>query len=192
MIDVAHVLPILFPFTTPGKYCYRAMASFIGHVTNPPQVPLSPTRILTPSGATPITEYGFSASPMSLTPPGEIQSPQVSSRPNLRRSLTSGISRAACNIKRRSSLLLPHPPVRKTSGLGVVTPKDSSPGTSGHVTPQGQNLSVESLDTAGPGIGGRSEDGASEARVSMAGEAKVYACNWVNISSLNLFIIISY
>jgi hypothetical protein len=186
MIDVAHVLPILFPFTTPGKYCYRAMASFIGHVTNPPQVPLSPTRILTPSGATPATDHGFSASPISLTPPGEIQSPQVLSRPSLRRSLTSGISRAASNIKRRSSLLAP-PTVRKTAGLGVVTPNDSSPSTSGYATPQGRNPSVELLNTGSPGIGGLSEDNASGARVSMAGEAKVYAPNWVNISSLNRF-----
>jgi hypothetical protein len=186
MIDAAHVLPILFPFTTPGKYCYRAMASFIGHVTNPPQVPLSPTRILTPSGANPITNHGFSTSPVPLTPPDEIQSPQVSSRPSLRRSLTSGISRAASNIKRRSSLLAP-PPVRKINGPRVVTPNDSSPSTSGYVTPQGQDLSVESLDTASPGIGEYPEDRSSEARVSMAGEAMVYARNWVNISDVFFF-----
>jgi acetyl esterase/lipase len=175
--DVAHVLPILFPFTTPGKYCYRAMASFVGHVTNPSQVPLSPTRILTPSGATPIADHGFSASPIPLTPLSEIQSPQVLSRPNLYRSLTSGISRAACNIKRRNSLV-PHSPMRKTSGLTVVTPNNTSPSTSGYVTPQGRNPSVESLDAVNPGAGGPSEDQASNARVCMAGEAKVYSGNW--------------
>ncbi|KAF9243236.1 Alpha/Beta hydrolase protein [Melanogaster broomeanus] len=31
--DTAHVLPVLFPFTTPGKYCYRAIATFTKHVT---------------------------------------------------------------------------------------------------------------------------------------------------------------
>ncbi|KAG1746357.1 hypothetical protein EDB19DRAFT_1631628 [Suillus lakei] len=31
--DTAHVLPVLFSFTTPGKYCYRAIASFTKHVT---------------------------------------------------------------------------------------------------------------------------------------------------------------
>ena len=154
MIDVGHVLPILFPFTTPGKYCYRAVASFVEQVTKPPQVP--------------------------VTSQGEIQSPQVSSRPNLYRSLTTGISRAACNIKRRSSLAA-NPPMWKTSGQAVVTSNGSSPSTSGFVTPQGQNLSVVSLDASGSGTGGSSEDQAH------AGEAKVYESNWVNISSLNLF-----
>ncbi|TBU41951.1 alpha/beta-hydrolase [Dichomitus squalens] len=31
--DCAHTLPILFAFTTPGKYCFRAMATFIKYVT---------------------------------------------------------------------------------------------------------------------------------------------------------------
>lgn len=173
--DVAHVLPILFPFTTPGKYCYRAMASFVGHVTNQPQVPLSPTRILTPSRTDSTTDPGISASPVPLTPHGEMQSPQASSRPNLRRSLTSGISRAASNIKRRSSLLSP---VRKAGRLEVVTSNDTSSSTSGYVTPQGENFSEESFDAIDPGIAGRSDDQASVAQISVAGEANVYARNW--------------
>ncbi|KAJ7503004.1 hypothetical protein B0H11DRAFT_2170967 [Mycena galericulata] len=31
--DTAHVLPVLFSFTTPGKFCYRAIATFCRHVT---------------------------------------------------------------------------------------------------------------------------------------------------------------
>jgi hypothetical protein len=31
--DAAHVLPVLFAFTTPGKFCYRAIATFSKHVT---------------------------------------------------------------------------------------------------------------------------------------------------------------
>lgn len=31
--DAPHVLPVLFGFTTPAKFCYRAMASFVKHVT---------------------------------------------------------------------------------------------------------------------------------------------------------------
>jgi hypothetical protein len=153
-LDVGHVLPILFPFTTPGKYCYRAVALFMEHVTKPPPV---------------------------LRPHGEIQSSQASSRPNLYRSLTSGISRAASNIKRRSSLV-PPPTVRKTSGQ-AVTWNDSSPSTSGYVTPQDQNLSVESLDASSPGVIGGSEGQTSEVR---AGEAKVYERNWVSILNLSL------
>ena len=161
------------------------MASFVEHVTNRQQVPLRPTRILTPSRANSTAGHGISASPVPLTPHGEMQSPQTSSRPNLRRSLTSGLSRAASNIKRRSSLLS-RPSVRKTGGLAVVTPNDTSPSTSGHVTPQGENLSEESFDAVGPGMGGRSDDQASAAQISVAGEANVYARTWVNTSSLIL------
>ncbi|KAF8629564.1 hypothetical protein AX15_003377 [Amanita polypyramis BW_CC] len=31
--DAAHVLPVLFAFTTPAKYCFRAIATFCKHVT---------------------------------------------------------------------------------------------------------------------------------------------------------------
>jgi hypothetical protein len=31
-IDAAHVLPVLFAFSTPAKYCFRAMATFCKHV----------------------------------------------------------------------------------------------------------------------------------------------------------------
>ncbi|KAH9856007.1 alpha/beta-hydrolase [Lenzites betulinus] len=31
--DAAHTLPVLFAFTTPGKYCFRAMAVFIKYIT---------------------------------------------------------------------------------------------------------------------------------------------------------------
>ncbi|KAL1941449.1 hypothetical protein VTO73DRAFT_7266 [Trametes versicolor] len=31
--DAAHTLPVLFAFTTPGKFCFRAMATFIKHVS---------------------------------------------------------------------------------------------------------------------------------------------------------------
>ena len=162
------------------------MASFVGHVTNEPQVPPRPTRILTPSGANSTMDHGISASPVPLTPHGEMQSPQASSRPNLRRSLTSGISRAASNIKRRSSLLSPLP-MRTTGGLAVVIPNDTSPSTSGYGTQQGEKLSESLFDAVGPGIGERSDGQACGARISVAGEANVYTRNWVNTSSLLSF-----
>ena len=31
--DCAHTLPILFAFTTPGKFCFRAMSTFIKYAT---------------------------------------------------------------------------------------------------------------------------------------------------------------
>ncbi len=76
----------------------------------------------------------------------------------------------------------------KTNGLTVVTPDDTSPSTSGYATSQVEDLSVESLDAMGQGIGGRSDHQTTAARVSMAGEANVYARNWVNTSSLKLFL----
>ncbi|KAJ6497643.1 hypothetical protein C8R45DRAFT_983709 [Mycena sanguinolenta] len=38
--DTAHVLPVLFSFTTPGKFCYRAIATFSRQVTGMRQPPL--------------------------------------------------------------------------------------------------------------------------------------------------------
>ncbi|KAJ7188711.1 hypothetical protein C8R46DRAFT_1205850 [Mycena filopes] len=37
--DTAHVLPVLFSFTTPGKFCYRAIATFCRDVTGMKQLP---------------------------------------------------------------------------------------------------------------------------------------------------------
>ncbi|KAI0301664.1 Alpha/Beta hydrolase protein [Multifurca ochricompacta] len=34
--DAAHILPNLFPFTTPGKFCIRAIATFVKQVTGSP------------------------------------------------------------------------------------------------------------------------------------------------------------
>jgi hypothetical protein len=36
VVDTAHALPLVFMTTTPAKYCYRAIATFIKHVTNMP------------------------------------------------------------------------------------------------------------------------------------------------------------
>ncbi|KAH7883288.1 hypothetical protein F5I97DRAFT_1903823 [Phlebopus sp. FC_14] len=50
--DTAHVVPVLFAFTTPGKFCYRAIATFTKHVTgmlNPQQISSTSTLFSTPS-----------------------------------------------------------------------------------------------------------------------------------------------
>jgi hypothetical protein len=39
-IDAAHILPNLFPFTTPAKFSVRAITSFIRHVTHTPPKPV--------------------------------------------------------------------------------------------------------------------------------------------------------
>ncbi|KAL1746689.1 Alpha/Beta hydrolase protein [Schizophyllum fasciatum] len=44
--DTAHILPILFPFTTPAKFCFRAIATFCKYVTG---MPLAPAEQSSPS-----------------------------------------------------------------------------------------------------------------------------------------------
>ena len=41
-VDAAHVLPVLFAFSTPAKYCFRAMATFCKHVMEGGYDPTSP------------------------------------------------------------------------------------------------------------------------------------------------------
>ncbi|KAF8260354.1 hypothetical protein EI94DRAFT_1829826 [Lactarius quietus] len=89
--DIAHILPILFPFTTPGKYSYRAVAQFVKHVTGAPPAPLIPG------------DMKFSTSPAPLAPQDEIPTLQVPS-PRVHRSISSRVQSAASGIKRRSSL----------------------------------------------------------------------------------------
>lgn len=52
--DAAHILPILFSFTTPAKYCYRGIATFIRYVTG----------MLPPPGSDSLSNI-----PMTLSPP---------------------------------------------------------------------------------------------------------------------------
>jgi hypothetical protein len=185
LLDAAHVLPILFPFTTPGKYCYRAMALFFKHVTNTSQDLLSPT-VLTSSGVPTAADYALATSPTSLTPNKELQIPLPKSRS---RSLTSGISRVTSNLRRHSSLR-PRPPMQDASGL-TATVADTSASTSGQATPRFQDLSGELVDDAGQRVGGKSDTYTSEVS---AGEAKVYEGDWVifRVSSSNSFFLLRW
>ena len=176
--DVAHVLPILFPFTTPGKYCYRAMALFVKHVTTAPRGPFRPNAVLIPSGVTLTTDPGFSASPSQLTPTTEVQSPHLP-RPKPRRSLTSGLSRAVSHLKRRASSSA----VQKPRGI-VATLGDSSASTLSYLPPKSPNQSDESVGVAGQRKDGRSET--DSGGISVAGEAKVYAYDWVIFQNFKL------
>jgi hypothetical protein len=140
-LDVAHVLPVLFPFTTPGKYCYRAMALFYKHVMDVP-------------------DHNTSTSPTS---PNEILTRPVLS-PKMH---TSRFQRAASNVTQRCSWLRPSP--QGTSELRMHSGNDV------RVTPKSQDPSA---DVAGPSTGGNPGTHAED--VPKAGEASVYAGNWVN------------
>jgi hypothetical protein len=151
------------------------MALFVKHVSQTPHGPSGPTPVSIPSGATPITDSGFIASPLQISPPSEVQSLQPP-HPKPQRSLTSGLSRAVSHLKRRgSSAAMPKP-----TG-SVATPGETSASTLGHVTPKSQNQSDESVNVAGQRIDGRS--GNNPGGVSKAGEPKVYAYNWVIFST---------
>ncbi|KAH9020637.1 alpha/beta-hydrolase [Lactarius pseudohatsudake] len=163
--DVGHVLPVLFPFTTPGKYCFRALALFCKHVTNMrPALPSSPG-LLSP------TDHHFISSPGSLTPQNEVSSLQVPS-PKVHRSLSTRIQRAATGVKRRSSLWS-RPSAEATGGSTMYSVENRV--SSGQVTPI-SDLSDVSVDVAGPRIGGNNEPQAED--VPRPGEAWVYAGNW--------------
>ncbi|KAF7968620.1 hypothetical protein HWV62_30015 [Athelia sp. TMB] len=65
--DAAHVLPILFSFTTPAKFCFRAMATFCKHVTG--MVPSSPTPIIPSTIPKPFTASPQPSSANLTLPP---------------------------------------------------------------------------------------------------------------------------
>ncbi|OJT01964.1 AB hydrolase superfamily protein C4A8.06c [Trametes pubescens] len=54
--DAAHTLPVLFAFTTPGKFCFRAMATFIKHVsTGRPRAPAADLPTVLEHGVTTVS-----------------------------------------------------------------------------------------------------------------------------------------
>jgi hypothetical protein len=154
------------------------MALFVKHVTILPRGPSHPSAVLIPSGASLTTDPGFGASPSQLTPATEVQNPHLP-RPKPRRSLTLGLSRAVGHLKRRASSAAVHKP----SGI-VATPGETSANTPGYLTPKSQTQSDESVDVAGQSTNGRSEN--DSGAVPVAGEAKVYAYNWVIFQSFEL------
>jgi hypothetical protein len=155
------------------------MALFAKHVTTLPRGPSRPNAVLISSGVTLTTGSSFIASPSALTPTTEVQSLHLS-HPKLRRSLTSGLSRAVSHLKRRASSAAS----QKPTGL-VTTPGDTSASTLGHLTPNSQNQSDESVDIA-PQRNDRHSESNPDRQVSVAGEARVYAYNWVIIPSYSL------
>ncbi|KAI9452279.1 hypothetical protein BJY52DRAFT_940839 [Lactarius psammicola] len=169
--DVAHVLPVLFPFTTPAKYCYRAVALFCKHVTDMQSASPSSAESMSPTG------HNFATSPTSLTPQSELQRLQVPS-PKVHRSLSLRIQRAASGVKRHSSLW--SRPSAQATGRPTTYSVDNPRSPSGQVTPRSQYPSDISVDVAGPRTGGSHEPHAED--VPMAGEAWVYADDWAQSS----------
>jgi len=75
-----HVLPILFAFTTPAKYCFRAIASFCRFATGMQALspgPPSPAAVNTPGFSRRGSFFGGS---LFTTPPEEVGDPLTESR----------------------------------------------------------------------------------------------------------------
>lgn len=117
--DAAHVLPILFSFTTPSKYCFRAIANFIRHVTDlPPVVPSDSVGTIPMTLSPPMTPGARAYSDDRLLSVTDIRLSRASSELRTR---SSPASRAASPPRRGGSLFN-----RKAADDGSATPPRSS------------------------------------------------------------------
>ena len=78
-IDAAHILPNLFPFTTPAKFCVRAITSFIRHVTHTPPKPV----LFIPSLVTTASVASGSSGSSLASPSVDSSSDSGSDRPSV-------------------------------------------------------------------------------------------------------------
>ncbi|KAI0301666.1 hypothetical protein B0F90DRAFT_287161 [Multifurca ochricompacta] len=73
--DTAHVIPLMFGATTPAKYCYRAIATFMKHVTNmPPTIALQKCKTPPARTSTVLSEE------MVIYPVSDVPSPPLGSQ----------------------------------------------------------------------------------------------------------------
>ncbi|KAF5380574.1 hypothetical protein D9615_004658 [Tricholomella constricta] len=134
--DAAHVLPVLFSFTTPAKFCFRAIATFCKHVTgiapttkSPPSSPSSP-RSSSFSSLVSRSSFGTrnsktktrkeSIDMVSSGDAVESRTPESLKRQSMRRSLSASIYRATSGMR-------PRAPPRTRSEVGVEGAAAESP-----------------------------------------------------------------
>ncbi|KAG2104030.1 uncharacterized protein F5147DRAFT_270934 [Suillus discolor] len=170
--DTAHVLPVLFSFTTPGKFCYRAIASFTKHVTgmnglsissSSPMV--SPTTSALPSH----TVIGrFSMLSRALSTPEFLN--RVQGKSNSLAS--SNVPDSACISPLSSKSLLP--PLSRPS-----VPKSASDNALFESTLR--DRSSDNVNLGGEGIKG-SASGFADTVQRFAGESRIY-CDDENLPS---------
>ncbi|OBZ69937.1 AB hydrolase superfamily protein C4A8.06c [Grifola frondosa] len=178
--DTAHTLPVLFSFTTPAKYCFRAMAIFCKYVTGilpPAENFTTAIRTLSPSSSASRLATSDENGAASLMPP----IPHAHSTPSIH---TPDSQRA----RSQSDVLgnnadghhLPHPSnksMRRALSASVSTFLRRNNGRA----PQVSESSTEdsSSDVAGPRFHEHqrfrpSRSGGSESGYHYAGEASVY------------------
>nr|GAT56166.1 predicted protein [Mycena chlorophos] len=130
--DTAHVLPVLFSFTTPGKFCFRAMAAFCREVTGMPHRQSTGTSTPVPRA----TELDLSNLPP--LPPSPLPSQtdlSDSKRKEVRRSQSLFTGKRASVF--RSTTLPPLPSSTEASASTTPMTRESS-------------LAVPSTDTPSP------------------------------------------
>ncbi|KAF7296117.1 Abhydrolase-3 domain-containing protein [Mycena kentingensis (nom. inval.)] len=119
--DTAHVLPVLFSFTNPGKFCFRAIASFCREVTGMPHRN-------TTGSSTPVVP-AFDLNPPSPPPPPS--SAPVDGSSGIRRARSMLTSRRLSSF--RSSTLPPVSAVTESpesASFDTPTASDSAPPSS--------------------------------------------------------------
>ncbi|KDQ50918.1 hypothetical protein JAAARDRAFT_199615 [Jaapia argillacea MUCL 33604] len=146
--DAAHVLPVLFSFTTPAKFCYRAIATFCKHVTGIQQTPSSPVDFgpmnLSPRIMSPIeppdggyartfslprrsSNPAFSTPKRPVTSAGEfgtrdVSPPTATSKASLERTLSNRLARATSLLSSRR---------KSAQGPSIDAPITESPVSNG-------------------------------------------------------------
>ncbi|KAH8087826.1 alpha/beta-hydrolase, partial [Cristinia sonorae] len=198
--DAAHTLPVLFSFTTPAKYCYRAIATFIRHVTG--MTP--PGGVDTSLGSIPMTDSpaevdtSITSTVPSITinsenaPPSSSAIPSDASKHHRSRSLwtiskspDSAAKEEDPTARRKSfrrsisatfSVIRPSP--NGTPNPSYFSPKPgakASPSHSAQHSGVSTPIREESVDVAGPRFHDRMESLGKRDDVRTAGEPSVYA-----------------
>jgi hypothetical protein len=135
-VDAAHILPILFPFTTPGKFCIRAIATFVKQVTSaPPKRTLvisMTSTISSPSTSSLASCDSQSSNTLSTEPAGAKQEEaQEHAQSESKRHIILSLSHAAVKLKSRSAQMFQF---RRETSVGSTSP--SGP-------PHGEQLSED-------------------------------------------------
>lgn len=119
-LDAAHILPVLFSFTTPAKYCFRAMAVFANFVTgknilptsvsnlsvvNSPQMSSFPgadvQKVQTIDTMSPSSQPTASEAISGSQDPADTTTVPTLRRQSLRRALSSRLTRASSALRKR-------------------------------------------------------------------------------------------
>lgn len=157
--DAPHVLPVYFGFTTPAKFCYRAMANFIKHVTG----------ITTPTQFSSLNSVASPSQSVPLTPEYE---ERVEDASNLH--FLNALSANGVDDRGDDPSLCPDPTTSSMSPLGSRPSRVeffSSPASpSGLMTSFGHLKSGKHISL----FESRSTSGASQPGAPHAGEASVY------------------